>query len=398
MKVLFLSISTAISDINNKGIYPDLLRKFASEGHEVYIVCPFERRSNKKTAYTKNNNVHILGVQTFNLTKSNKIEKGIGTILIEHQFKRAIKQYLNEIRFDLVLYSTPPITFYNVIKYLKEKCGAKTYLLLKDIFPQNAVDLGLISPKGFLHKYFRKKEKELYEISDFIGCMSQANVDYLIKNNSFITKNKIEICPNSIEITTKKTQDKTSITIKYNIPNNIPICIYGGNFGIGQGIPFLINVLESNINKGIYFLLIGNGTYYKKIKNWISTNQPTNVKLIKTLPKHEFETLESICDIGLVFLDKRFTIPNFPSRILSYMNSQIPLLIASDTVSDLGSISRKNGFGFWCESGDLSKFNEYLNVLAENAELRKEMGNSSYNFLQNNYDVKYSYETIIQHF
>ena len=48
MKILFLSVSTAVSNINNRGIYPDLLREFVAKGHEIYIVCPSERRYKKK--------------------------------------------------------------------------------------------------------------------------------------------------------------------------------------------------------------------------------------------------------------------------------------------------------------------------------------------------------------
>jgi glycosyltransferase involved in cell wall biosynthesis len=400
MKVLFLSISTAVSNLNNKGIYPDLLRKFAAEGHEVYIVCPFERRLNKKTDYIQNNNIHTLGVQTLNITKSNVIEKGIGTILIEHQFKRAITKYLNEIKFDLVLYSTPPITFYSVIKYLKEKCGAKTYLLLKDIFPQNAVDLGLIRPKGFLHNYFRKKETELYKISDFIGCMSPANVNYLIDNNTYLNESKIEVCPNSIEVSEFINRaDKLSLFRKYNIPINSILLIYGGNIGIGQGIDFIINVLDSNKKRNdIFFLIIGKGNAYKKLENWFNSVKPINAALHPFIPQNDFNDLLTVSDIGLIFLDCRFTIPNIPSRLLSYLDNELPVLMATDENTDLGSIAEENKFGFWVKSDDIDKFNTKMETLISDTTLRKPMGLIGKSYLKNNYSVDNSYNTIIAHF
>ena len=107
------------------------------------------------------------------------------------------------MKFDLILYSTPPITFTKVIALAKkENPGAKTYLMLKGIFPQNAIDLGMLSIsglKGLLYKSFRKKEKRLYELSDFIGCMSPANVKYVLKYNPEVDVSKVEICPNSFE-------------------------------------------------------------------------------------------------------------------------------------------------------------------------------------------------------
>ena len=93
----------------------------------------------------------------------------------------------------MILYSTPPITFCGVVEYFQKRDNAKTYLMLKDIFPQNAVDLGMMKTtgaKGLIYKYFRKQEKKLYAISDRIGCMSQANVEYVLKDNPEVSKEK----------------------------------------------------------------------------------------------------------------------------------------------------------------------------------------------------------------
>ena len=60
--------------------------------------------------------VRILKVKTLNIQKTNVIEKGVGTLLVESQFKNAIKKHFGGIKFDLITYSTPPITFTNVVK------------------------------------------------------------------------------------------------------------------------------------------------------------------------------------------------------------------------------------------------------------------------------------------
>ena len=70
--------------------------------------------------------MHILNVKTQNIQKTNIVEKGIGTLLIENQFKAAIKKHPSDVRFDLITYSTPPITFTNVVKYLNYRtCNAE---------------------------------------------------------------------------------------------------------------------------------------------------------------------------------------------------------------------------------------------------------------------------------
>ena len=114
MKVLFLTL-VKIDNIENHGIYHDLLRNFIHEGHEVNIVCPIERKYGKPTSVLNQNRLTILNVWTTNILKTNILEKGITTLLIEYIFLFAIKKYLNYKYFDLIIYSTPPITFTNLI-------------------------------------------------------------------------------------------------------------------------------------------------------------------------------------------------------------------------------------------------------------------------------------------
>ncbi|MCK6611985.1 MAG: glycosyltransferase family 4 protein [Bacteroidia bacterium] len=396
MNVLFLSVSTAVSNINNRGIYPDLLRYFVRMGHTVYIVCPFERRTKKSTALTVESNVFTLGVETLNITKSNSIEKFFATLLIEKQFERSIQKHFQNIKFDLILYTTPPITFNSLIGRLKHKHSARTYLMLKDIFPQNAVDLGLIKKNGLLYRFFRNKEKSLYDISDFIGCMSPANVDYVLNHNPSVNKEKVGLCPNAIEVIDRKKNIKDDLFQKYGIPANKKIFLYSGNLGIGQGIEFLIECLkECRDVKDAHFLIIGSGNRAELLKKWISNGHPKNVQFLDYLPKADFDLIEAWCDVGLVFLDYRFTIPNFPSRVLSYMEAGLPVIVCSDTVSDLGKIAEKNNFGFFCRSNDTVTFRKAVDTFSGSEKLIKDMGENSKKFLIGNFTTSIAYNNII---
>lgn len=158
MNLLFLTL-VEINSVEDRGIYQDLLRKFRNEGHHITIVTPVERRKKIATNFSKKDGISILQVKTFNIQKTNIIEKGIGTLAIEYQYLSAIKKYASDKKFDLVLYSTPPITFAKVIEFVKKRDHAKSYLLLKDIFPQNALDMNMLKEGGFLHKQFVRKEK-----------------------------------------------------------------------------------------------------------------------------------------------------------------------------------------------------------------------------------------------
>lgn len=400
MNILFLTIGR-MESIEQHSIYPDLLRALRNNGHKIYTISPYEKRVGKETELIEENGVHYLYVKIGNLTKCNVIEKGISTLLIEKQFKDAIGKYYSNVKFDLVLYSTPPITLCNAIEYVKKRDNAKTYLLLKDIFPQNAVDLGMLSKsgaKGILYKYFRNKEKKLYALSDHIGCMSQANVDYVIKHNPDVPLNKVEVCPNCIEPIDMSVSEEQRIAIrqKYGIPLDKKVFVYGGNLGKPQGIPFLINCLRAAKDTGAYFLIVGDGTEYSKLEAFVNQEKPEHVKLMKRLPKEDYDAMVGSCDVGMLFLDHRFTIPNFPSRLLSYMQAKLPVLAVTDPNTDVGKVIVDGGFGWWCESNDVEGVKEKVTEIIKSDLATK--GSNSRKYMLDNYDVEDSYKIIMKHF
>lgn len=397
MNILFLSLSR-FDDVSVRGIYSDLMREFIKRGNDVYIASPTERRFGKSTHLLDSHNCHILKIKTFNIQKTNIIEKGIGTLLLESQFDRAIRKYWGDVNFDLILYATPPITFNKVIERVKKRCACRSYLMLKDIFPQNAVDLGMMKRGSLLYKLFRRKEERLYQISDQIGCMSPANCDYVIKHNPSVDPNKVELCPNAvepIELPELSQAERNELLSKFAIPTDKTLYIYGGNLGKPQGIDFLLKVVESNeTNSDSHIVIVGSGTEYNRIAQWFIEHKPSNATLLSALPKNEYDRLIRACQVGLIFLDSRFTIPNFPSRLLSYLENSMPVLLATDENTDMGRIAEREGFGLWAQSGDLPRFLENMSRLSANTALLDTMGQKGKQFLLDNYTVDRVADTI----
>ena len=398
MNVLFLTL-VSFDTVQAREIYTDLLREFIKDGHEVYSISPVEKHEEKETYLIREDYATILRIQIGDIQKTSTIKKGINTVLIGQTFKKAIKTYFSDVKFDLVLYSTPPITLAPAIEYVKTRDGARTYLLLKDIFPQNAVDLGMLSThgvKGLLYKYFRRQEKRLYAISDRIGCMSPANVKYVIDHNPEVDPAKVEVCPNSIEVIDKSVDEETRTAIrnKYGIPLDKRVFVYGGNLGKPQGIPFLIECLrECEGIGGAFFLIVGDGTEFHLINDYVERESPKNVKLMRRLPKEDYDTLVAACDVGMIFLDHRFTIPNFPSRLLSYMQAKLPVFACTDPNTDIGQVIVDGEFGWWVESDETLKFRNKIGEIIHNDSIEIK-SKQSFNYLVDSYDIKDVYSVI----
>lgn len=400
MNILFLTL-TKLTSLDDTMVYTDMLHSFAEFGHSVYAICPLENKDRKENYIEQRESIHLLhtniGGDYFNV---NSVEKGLTLLKLEKGYIKGIRENYADIRFDLVLYTTPPITFNKVVQYVKRRDGAMSYLMLKDIFPQNAVDMEMMSKtgiKGIIYKYFRRKEKELYNVSDYIGCMSPANIEYLRKHNREIDKAKIELSPNSIVIRdlSVSTTKRKEIRNKYSIPLEKKVFVYGGNLGKPQGIDFLVECLQKARDIDGIFLIIGDGTERYRLQEYFDREKPNNVILMNRLEKDEYDLLVSSCDVGMVFLDHRFTIPNFPSRILSYMQAKIPTLAVTDTASDIGLIIREGNFGWWCESNSSEDFLKEVKV-ALRADLRI-LGENGFNYLKNHYDVNDNVRAILAH-
>lgn len=401
MNILFITLID-VESVEERNIYTDLLREFIKNKHKIYLISPIEKKKRQCTHLIHETDCIILKLQVGNMQKTNVLEKGISTVCIEFQLVNAIKKYFNKVKFEFVLYSTPPITFYKAVKYIKSRDKAKTYLLLKDIFPQNAIDLNMMSQygiKGMIYRYFRSKEKKLYEISDWIGCMSTANVNYILKHNSEIPEEKVEICPNSIESLDMSISDieKKKIRENYKIPEDKIVFVYGGNLGKPQGVNFMLKCFHSQEkNEKVFFLIVGNGTEYGRIENYIKKYRLENITLFKWLPKEEYDKVLAVCDVGLIFLDYRFTIPNFPSRILSYMNAGLPVLACTDQSTDIGKIIVENNFGWWCESNDVKAFVQLINKISKEKSYFEKSKNA-YDTLLRLYSVENAYRIIVNH-
>lgn len=397
MNLLFMTI--AYPKLGETNIYTDLMHEFFSNGHSVFVACSDEY-SNRSASSKNEDGIEVIRIATGKLTgKVGLVKKGLATITLESKFMKAIKNELKNIKFDLVIYSTPPITFASTIKYLKCRDGAKTYLLLKDIFPQNAVDIGLIKRKSLIYFYFRMKEKALYKISDYIGCMSKANVDYVLQHNKGVEPSKVEICPNSITINQIDLFDRNTVKRRFNIPENCVTFIYGGNLGKPQNIDFVIECLKKNLSyDDRFFIICGNGSDYYKLEMFAHDYSLSNIRILNGLPKREYDELVRCCDIGLVFLDHRFTIPNFPSRLLSYMLYSMPILACSDKNTDIGDIIQNGMFGWWCESNNSDAFTVLVNKICCSRDIIYKLGINAREYLENNYTAEKSMKIILKHF
>lgn len=387
MKILYISMVFPKSD-DDSTIYTDLAEKLSERGHQVTVIVAEERKNFCDSSFSQERGCRVLRVKVGNMYNVNFVEKGISIITLPYFIREAIKKNLQDEKFDLILFEAPPATLAKVIMFAKQKFHAPAFLMMKDIFPQNAIDIGIMK-KGIIYCYFRLKEKKLYKTADMIGYMSEGNREYLVSHNK-IADSKLTIFPNTKKIHQLPVRhDDFVMRKKYGIPEDKTVFVFGGNMGKPQGLPFLCNAIKNVENKyDAFFVLIGKGTEKVYVQDMLKGCK--NALVLDSLPRDEYEQLILECDIGIVSLDYRFTIPNYPSRILSYLEYAIPVLAVTDKNTDFQDLIKEADCGLWCYSNSLRDFAKAVEELTGDVEMRYRMGQNGRSYMEKHFDVKVS--------
>jgi glycosyltransferase involved in cell wall biosynthesis len=286
---------------------------------------------------------------------------------------------------------------HKLINGLKEQFHCPFFLILWDLFPQNAKDLGLIK-NSIVFNYFKAQEKKNLSAFNYIGCMSKGNKEYVNKNYQYIDKNSLLEFPLWSKIKEKKDIDVSLIRKKYDLELKDFILVFGGNMGKPQSLENVIDLAkEVNLLKDIKFLFVGQGTEVSRLKEKVHNYKLHNVIFKDFIPREDYENLIGACDVGIVSLDKRFTIPNFPSKTMDYLKLSLPILASLDrcAMNDYGSLlENEMKAGLCSEALDMDNYKRNLIRLYEDKEFYMELSINGRKYYEHAFNVENNYKRI----
>lgn len=398
MNVLFI-FSRHSKDPKDSTLTKDLSDEFHKKGANVYVMTMEEKRHGRETSMTVENGYNILRVQTGNYFNcKTRLEKIITILTLPYKFVSAAKTYLHNINFDLIVTHTPFVSSHRIIVPLKRYFHCPSHLILWDIFPQNAYDIGIIRNK-YIFNYFKRNELKMLGSYNKIWCMSKGNVDYMVSNYPELSRSTIDLLYNSSQIKDLPNINKLSIRSRFGYRDNDVIAIFGGNMGIPQALDNVLN-LASRVRgiENAQFLFIGDGTEFERLKVLALSMQLKNTKFIKQVAREEYEEITFAADIGIVSLDERFTVPNFPSKTIDYFKLKLPILASLDECSakDYGYfltyIAKAGMFALASDEDEL--FDSYFKLYSD-SNLRLSLGNNGRKFYEHELDVARAYKRIL---
>ena len=281
---------------------------------------------------TELDGIRVLRLKTPKHKNIGRIRRAIAEILMPFfMIINFRKSALNNVRWDAVIWYSPTIFLGPFIYYLKKQNGCLSYLILRDIFPTWALDLGLIR-KGLAYYLFRIFERFQYSIADCIGVQAIGNLDYFRAWPSFAHK-KIEVLQNWLST---KPLSYCSVDISTLPIANRKIFVYAGNMGIAQGMDILLVLAEAVLPRSdIGFLFIGRGSDMEFLKLEVKNRGLVNTVFCDEIDAEEIPGLYAQCHVGLIALDPRHKTHNIPGKFLSYLQSGLPVMAIINHGNDL---------------------------------------------------------------
>ncbi len=361
----------------------DLAIEFHRLHHDVIVVAP-DNALSEPVQITNYKGITVLRVRTGQIKGATRVIRAINEARLSQVIWKAGRHFFKANPCDLIVFYSPSIFFGNLVKKLKSLWNCKTYLVLRDIFPQWAVDTGVLK-EGPICWFFRHKERQQYRAADVIGVQSPANLQYF-SQNGLQDGYHLEVLYNWAALNEDKI-DLLNDRKRLGLEDKV-VFFYGGNIGIAQDLDYIIQLADSVRDRpDIHFLIVGDGSEAPHLKAKIQQSALDNISVHPPVTQQRYLGMLSQYDIGLISLNRNLRTHNFPGKMLGYMYFSMPILANINPGNDLKQVLEESQAGFVCISGEQDKLREYTVKLAEDEKLRRQMGNNARELLEKTFCV-----------
>ena len=361
----------------------ELAIELVHQGHEVTVLSP--NTKDDIPLVSNIDGVEVLRFRSGGIKNVSKSRRLINEMRLSSLAWRQLGSILQSKKYDRIVFYNPSIFWVGLVSRLKRLWGCDAYMILRDIFPQWAIDSGLLSPASPLTFFLRMTAVRNYRTADRIAVQSPANVPMLSRFSS-----KVEVLYNwAHESPLPPIQKEPKVHMAQLGIQEKTVFFYGGNIGHAQDMTNIIRLADSLRTECFaHFLLVGNGDEFEVVRNEIRKRGLNNVSLCESVSQEVYEEMLAECDIGLISLNALHTAHNFPGKLLGYLNAGKPVLASINKGNDLRILLEQANAGLVSWNGDDELLLSNAKQLYFDSKLRLEFGIKGRTLLATHFSVK----------
>jgi hypothetical protein len=319
----------------------DLALEFAAQGHEPVVLVPDEALR-RPWALETLDHIQVLRLRALPRKDRSYLWRTLGEFVLPWAMLRALrKSPLGSARWDAIVWYAPSIFFGPLVNALKRASKCRSYLILRDHFPEWAVDLGLLR-RGLAYRVFKMIAGQQHDAADVIGVQAPSNRAYL-SNLEDKPGVRVEVLWNWLS---PAPNTGCSINVDLTPLAGRTILVYAGNMGVAQGLDVLLGLAgRLRDRRDIGFLFVGRGSEMPRLRATAVDRGMGNVLFYDEIDPREIPGLLAQCDIGLLALDPRHKTHNVPGKFLAYVQAGLPVLARINENNDLVALIESKGVG-----------------------------------------------------
>ena len=370
----------------------DLAREFVRQKYKLTVLLPSPDQK-VSCNIQKFDGAEVIRLKAPKTKDVSYVRRTIAELLMPFYMLRGLKKsHAHDRYWDGVVWYSPSIFHGPLVHIIKYSSRCKSYLIIRDIFPEWALDMGLMS-RGLKYYFFNAIAQYQYSVADVIGIQSPGNENYfrdwLKKRNR-----RLEVLPNWLG---GSEHSPSSINIDITRLSGRKVFIYAGNMGVAQGMDIFFGLADKLKNRqDIGFLFVGRGSEVIRLKKISKSLQLDNVDFYDEIDPDEIPNLYSQCIAGIVALDNRHRSHNIPGKFLTYLQNGLPVLANVNTGNDIVNIIKENKIGQACDSNDVNDLVNLTEKLLADIKIDKTISKRCINLFNKEFAVKKTVEQIVR--
>ena len=369
MRILIIVDTYVPANISAALQMHDLALEFVRQGHRPTVIVPTAELEHA-CRIDSLEGVEVLRIKALRTKDVGYVRRALAELLLPFLLYRGLlKSPLAKESWNGVVWYSPTIFFGPLVQLLKRRHGIKAYLILRDLFPDWAVDAGIMR-RGPAYRFFKWVERYQYQIANVIGVQTPGNVA-LVQATAVHGKARIEVLDNWL---CEPSVGETSISLATTPLANKTVFVYAGNMGAAQGMDCLLE-LASDLREreDVGFLFVGRGSEVERLREFAANQDLRHVMFLDEIDAKAIPSLLAQCHVGLIALDPRHTTHNIPGKFLTYLRAGLPVLASINPGNDLEQLIDSEGVGYVCVEDAKQKLNQLAVKLLDTPGLRAEM-------------------------
>lgn len=343
----------------------DLSREFVRQGHTLTVLLPAAGQI-ENWKIESSDGALVLRLKAPKTKNVGYFRRTIAELIMPFTMLWHLsKSPFAKDKWEGVVWYSPSIFFGPLITAIKKRSGCKSYLIIRDIFPEWAVDMGLMKRGGLPHRVFQLVARYQYSVADTIGVQTPGNLKYF-ESWATTPNKKLEVLQNWLG---EAANMPCTIRLDETHLAGRKIFVYAGNMGVAQGMDIVLELAEKmQTRTDVGFLFVGRGSEVARLKQSAKAMGLKNTLFFDEIHPDEIPDLYSQCSVGIVALHPKHNSHNIPGKFITYMQSGLPVLANVNTGNDLAQIIRDEGVGEVCESNQVSELHDMAEQLCKHQQ------------------------------